>query len=429
MTSTFGFAKNIMLVLVLFGCLPFSVFAEDWYLTGPFIGFSPNEDYRFTEQTDGSYTISLDELRGAFLITNSTQEIIYGANGAELELGSDYVASQVEKSGLLSSVANWINVAGDHASLTDINMSFTPSDDKAKIVLTGEPMGKDDNQDLAFCLIDPQKYAIDFDNSVPFQKSNDDTYYAMLTAQGNVNVRAFVRCGSKFIGTSESVVIDTPVNVALNEDFFMFRALNTNGVGDYYVSFTPGDGGFYSGKMVVYVLPDVYIYGSLLEGDYLKVANAQKYDTQDGVKLGWHNLRIYPAPDGDGTKGMFAIKYEYALSGSVTSSPTDWKYYALADDNVEGVLPGTIELKRDSKSYTFEIAPGLYNVDLFFKNNVPDLLVSKVSQTVVEGLEVNYPQTAVEYYNMQGFRVDGNRLAPGVYIKSSCEKVSKIVVR
>jgi hypothetical protein len=55
--------------------------------------------------------------------------------------------------------------------------------------------------------------------------------------------------------------------------------------------------------------------------------------------------------------------------------------------------------------------------------------LTKVADNAVDGIEVDDENAPVEYYNFSGMKVNGNNMAPGMYIKRQGSKTTKILVK
>lgn len=101
------------------------------------------------------------------------------------------------------------------------------------------------------------------------------------------------------------------------------------------------------------------------------------------------------------------------------STIIDW---ASADMSVASIDHGLITWYQSDKSVMLSAATSN-------ELEVQSPAVDKITAGV-DGIEVDGSEAApVEYYNLNGIRVNGDSFAPGIYIKRQGRKTTKILVR
>ena len=99
--------------------------------------------------------------------------------------------------------------------------------------------------------------------------------------------------------------------------------------------------------------------------------------------------------------------------------------WATSDDEIATV---------DENGVITGVAPGEATITLtiIFDNGISitrDVTVKVTEKAGIDDILENVSDAPAEYYNLQGVRVDGDSLAPGIYIKRQGNKATKIYVK
>ncbi len=127
-------------------------------------------------------------------------------------------------------------------------------------------------------------------------------------------------------------------------------------------------------------------------------------------------------------------------------SRTTWTYSDTARDifdvwGLDGSIPSSVE-KGTAYDYKYEMS--MANVKNIENTSVVALVLDKTTGTILNAKKVTYADykdvsavnaidadanAPVEYYNIQGVRMDGNNLPAGMYIIRQGDKVQKTIIR
>ncbi len=159
-------------------------------------------------------------------------------------------------------------------------------------------------------------------------------------------------------------------------------------------------------------------WDSVIAGEGMLVWHIDKKDMTP-----WYNNTVNVNPENNCIELLRAQEYMYG--------------YTLVDYTTDP-FPGSANITSltnttdpSLKSYTDE--PCKYEIKNISQNSSNDSVtfsVVKSTTTGVDALEAEASENAnAEIFNLNGVKVNGNELTPGVYIKRSGEKVSKFIVK
>ncbi|MCH5221435.1 MAG: hypothetical protein J1F05_03780 [Muribaculaceae bacterium] len=415
------FCRRFLLVFISALCLFSSnkIFAEDWYLVGPFVGYEPNEQNKLVEQDD-AYVLELDDLRGTFVITNADVTKIYGSNGKELILGTEYNLSAVapNNASILTDPQNWIRVSGNHKSIGGAKITFAINggSESATLTLEGESTGDNDNSDIALCFFDGSTSTFDLDKQVDMTEV-DGVYVAKLTDLIEEQL-VYVRVGSNLLGNGipgapSQMLLDTPVTINIGKDPCYVKKSRLPDLEEYTFMFTPSSD-YLSGefKITNTRLPDLYLIGDFGNNfDYLGL----KFEREDNDYFYCHNVNLVQAD--------FVISI-YSDSSSVTKWTNGYYFPSSGSGAIVLGEPTAMEF-IEGGSKVMKITPGLYNFDMVNNDGIFELTVSVPTQTGIENVATD--NATSEYYNLQGIKIA--HPSAGIYIHRQGNTATKVYVR
>lgn len=153
----------------------------------------------------------------------------------------------------------------------------------------------------------------------------------------------------------------------------------------------------------------------------------------------------------DGYRGMQSNYYSGGQYGDMggwgsKGSRVSWTYSDTARDifglwGLEASLPASVE-KGTAYEYRYDLS--LDHVKSVEQTSVIALVIDKTTGTIMNAEKVEYadyidpasissvsvdPSAPVEYYNIQGVRMDGDNLPAGLYIIRQGDKVQKSIIR
>lgn len=131
---------------------------------------------------------------------------------------------------------------------------------------------------------------------------------------------------------------------------------------------------------------------------------------QNGYKL----MKIEFNGSNDGLKDDKLVPSIGTYANKVWTAPQE---ATQADDNASTPIVTTLTLTPSATMY-------LNSMNVFYAED-PDATTSAIDSIIVDGDE----DAPVEYFNIQGVRVNADRLVPGLYIVRQGSKASKIIVK
>lgn len=131
---------------------------------------------------------------------------------------------------------------------------------------------------------------------------------------------------------------------------------------------------------------------------------------QNGYKL----VKIEFNGSNDGLKDDKLVPSIGTYANKVWTAPQE---ATQADDNASTPIVTTLTLTPSATMY-------LNSMNVFYAED-PDATTSAIDSIIVDGDE----DAPVEYFNIQGVRVNGEQLAPGLYIMRQGSKTTKIIVK
>lgn len=359
---------------------------------------------------EGSYSADIEVDAGEFFRFYTAPEATdnltsYGAETADqaLTLGSDItiVNNTTNKWSIAEAGTYTFTVSLKHHSLNVVKKSVTPT--KPDFYLVGEETLN--GEGAAWSFVDAFKF-----------ETTDGVTYTLKNIAVTAGKQFKISDGTHYMGYGDNDGQLTIADQATGYDIYdgaknlAWHTTITVNITYTKTSATQGN------IKVEYILPDLYVRGIggdwSANPDYKMTCNAEGIYTLNNVALKNDEFKIGSGEDKNWTYGFGAASDATAVM-SVTADGTVY----------------TIHDVKDGKN--LQIGEVSDNVDIAFK---PDfnahtgiLIITLLGTSGVNDVEI-FDEAPVEFYNLQGVRVDGE-LTPGLYIRRQGNSASKVLIR
>lgn len=411
--------KKLYFALMALG-LSLTANAADYYLVGGFNGWNPADaNCKFTESTDGNYTLDLNEtLISGFKITDGswTGSVNLGSNGSKLVVGEPYAMVQ----GSNGNVEMDGNIANPH-------LVFNPA--ASTLLITGQEA----EVEYAYVLhgnFDGSTVWTNIDLTEKDGKWVSKPTEVAACGFGIKKVDKATQNQLQWISSAETgvVTLDTPLPLVVEGTNFSIAA------GTYTFSVDPtamtltvtGKGGDDPEPPTPSVAPDaLYVIGNLSVGQWSTTAEGTVALTKDG-NIFTGQINVTDATLGKGEPvGYFSFLTTTGEDLNAVNSAD--RYGSLvADAPIKDETP--VEMKKyavgvdASAATSWKVAAGVYNVTVNFETMQ---VVLKAATDAVE--EIEAAEGEAVYFNLQGVQVENP--VNGVYVKVLNGKATKVVVK
>lgn len=413
--------KKLYFALMALG-LSLTANAADYYLVGGFNGWNPADaNCKFTESTDGNYTLDLNEtLISGFKITDGSWSgsVNLGSNGSKLVVGEPYAMVQ-------GSNGN-VEIEGDK-KIVNPHLVFNPT--ASTLLITGQ----EGEVEYAYVLRGNFDGGIDWNDLQLVEKDGkwvSDPTAVAACGFGVKKIDKATKNQLQWISSAETgvVTLNTPLPLVVDGTNFTIAA------GTYTFTVDPeamtltvtGEGGDDPEPPTPSVAPDaLYVIGNLSVGQWSTTAEGTVALTKNG-NIFTGQINVTDATLGKGEpEGYFSF---------LTTTGEDWnavnsadRYGSLvADAPIKDETP--VEMKKyavgvdASAATSWKVAVGVYNVTVNFET----------MQVVLKGVfdaveEIEAAEGEALYFNLQGVQVENP--VNGVYVKVLNGKATKVVVK
>lgn len=358
---------------------------------------------------DGVYSADIEVAAGEsfrfYTDANATDDnTSYGPETAEeaVSLGSDITISHTSTNRWTIAEAGTytFTVSLKHHRLNVVKKSVTPT--YTEFWLVGE---ETKDGETAWSFIDAFKF-----------KTTDGVTYTLKNVSVTAGKQFKISDGTHYMGYGDNDGQMTIADQATGYDIYdgaknlAWHTTITVNITYTKTSATQGN------IKVEYILPDLYVRG--IGGNWSANSDNKMTCNADGIY----------------TLNNVALKNAEFKIGSGEGS--NWTYGFGAASDATAVMPvtadGTVYTIHDVKDgKNLKIGEVSENVDIAFK---PDfnahtgiLIITLLGTSGVNDVEI-FDEAPVEFYNLQGVRVDGE-LTPGLYIRRQGNSASKVLIR